>query len=516
MPHHAIALLTALGLSLPAFAGDLPGYLVNCGWGDLLDRVGEADMPDGSGVVLAQTEAPDGNGYYVPNANHEELSHPLYIRRSGGTGNPSSHATLVGRRFYGLTEGLARGVDYVYCFTATGWATANFLHTDTSAAPDTIPIIKVWNHSWVGSFGNTTYDLRCNRKLDFAIDRDDDVVCVGLNNGPEQMQLLGDAFNTIAVGRRDGDHSGGFWTTGDSVGRVRPDLVGPLYTVSESTGVVSGAAAMLVQTAQDAGMEEAAASSEVIKAALMAGCVHQNTSGTPWSNAPETAGPDRGLSTQALDLNCGAGHLNINRSHMVMTAGQSSDGNMALPTGWMMTEVPEGDVATVRFTTTSVADTLNVVAVWNRTVTAANQYGTWWVADIDLELRLVDGNTTVSLLGDDAMEWVEGNVASRSAVGNAEHLHISGLEPGTYELQVQSLDAGGSDNSTEVALAWWSDAEGDVSVPGDFNGDGVIDVSDLLMLLADWGPNPDSPADLDGNGMVNVDDLLAFLSIWIP
>lgn len=57
----------------------------------------------------------------------------------------------------------------------------------------------------------------------------------------------------------------------------------------------------------------------------------------------------------------------------------------------------------------------------------------------------------------------------------------------------------------------------DDPVLGDLNGDGVVNVLDLLILLEAWGacedPN-DCPADLDGNGVVNVLDLLILLENW--
>jgi len=59
---------------------------------------------------------------------------------------------------------------------------------------------------------------------------------------------------------------------------------------------------------------------------------------------------------------------------------------------------------------------------------------------------------------------------------------------------------------------------GDVVVPGDLNGDGVVDFSDLLILLAAWGACPaepaDCPADLDASGMVDFADLLEVLANW--
>jgi hypothetical protein len=53
-----------------------------------------------------------------------------------------------------------------------------------------------------------------------------------------------------------------------------------------------------------------------------------------------------------------------------------------------------------------------------------------------------------------------------------------------------------------------------VATTGDVNGDGVVDFSDLLALLADWGPCAGCPSDLDGNGVVDFADLLMLLANW--
>jgi hypothetical protein len=54
----------------------------------------------------------------------------------------------------------------------------------------------------------------------------------------------------------------------------------------------------------------------------------------------------------------------------------------------------------------------------------------------------------------------------------------------------------------------------EAEIPGDFNGDGVVDVEDLLSLLAAWGPCEGCPQDIDGSGVVDVEDLLALLANW--
>lgn len=52
--------------------------------------------------------------------------------------------------------------------------------------------------------------------------------------------------------------------------------------------------------------------------------------------------------------------------------------------------------------------------------------------------------------------------------------------------------------------------------PGDINGDGTVGVSDLLILLAFWGPCPPELClgDLDGDDDVGVSDLLILLANW--
>ncbi len=52
--------------------------------------------------------------------------------------------------------------------------------------------------------------------------------------------------------------------------------------------------------------------------------------------------------------------------------------------------------------------------------------------------------------------------------------------------------------------------------PADLDANGSVGVSDLLELLASWGPCKGCPADFDGNNEVGVSDLLALLANWGP
>jgi probable HAF family extracellular repeat protein len=51
-------------------------------------------------------------------------------------------------------------------------------------------------------------------------------------------------------------------------------------------------------------------------------------------------------------------------------------------------------------------------------------------------------------------------------------------------------------------------------LPGDFNGDGAVDIPDLRILIASLGPCDGCPTDLNCDGVVDNQDLLMFLRLW--
>jgi predicted outer membrane repeat protein len=79
------------------------------------------------------------------------------------------------------------------------------------------------------------------------------------------------------------------------------------------------------------------------------------------------------------------------------------------------------------------------------------------------------------------------------------------------------------ENEPDAIQGPWIDGGGNVfseiCCPADLFEDEVIDVIDLLALLALWGPCPPDgpcPADLNGDGTVEVTDLLMLLAAWGP
>ena len=49
----------------------------------------------------------------------------------------------------------------------------------------------------------------------------------------------------------------------------------------------------------------------------------------------------------------------------------------------------------------------------------------------------------------------------------------------------------------------------------DIDGDGQVDVTELLMVIDQWG-QMGSPADINGDGVVDVTDLLIVVANWGP
>ena len=53
-----------------------------------------------------------------------------------------------------------------------------------------------------------------------------------------------------------------------------------------------------------------------------------------------------------------------------------------------------------------------------------------------------------------------------------------------------------------------------IPCPEDTNGDGMIDVTDILTAIGNWGGSGDG--DVNGDGVVDVSDLLAIVGSWGP
>ncbi|MEE8154937.1 MAG: hypothetical protein V3T53_08235 [Phycisphaerales bacterium] len=70
------------------------------------------------------------------------------------------------------------------------------------------------------------------------------------------------------------------------------------------------------------------------------------------------------------------------------------------------------------------------------------------------------------------------------------------------------------DNGNKSGSAYLFAAAAPGKCPWDLDGNGSVGASDLLSLLADWGPCKGCPSDFNGDGNVGAADLITLLTFW--
>lgn len=477
-------------------------------------RLGAANVPTGAGYAVGQVEAEESAGNFGPNTANADFAGKTFVPQSGAFG-VSGHATSVGLALYGNTQSIAPGVGTVHVWSANLWVTTGFLKVNQGATPPATPPagMRIFNHSWIGSFGSTFLDNDGLRRFDFELNRDNVVGVVGTNNGAGSAPsaLLAYGYHALTVGLANGQHCNALTPAGlDGQNRRKPDIVAPAGFTSFATPIVGAAAAVLLQTTDlDPGLAANANADRatLIKAVLMAGTTHR----PGWSNGAPTRGATRGQTSTPLDPVYGADLLNIDRSHFILT-GQEHNGSTTVPAvptigdrGWDWIPTLASNASQYyRFTAYGPTDEVSILASWNRTV--ATNFASFTLVDVDLNLYKVNGTSLVSLVGDQ-VTYGGGNVSSVSTVDNVEHLYVTDLEPGDYVIEVKRKT--GSQSAVPIALAWFMTDTGPL---GDLNGDDVVDASDLAILLGAWGSA--GPGDLDGDGFVTASDLAVLLGAW--
>ena len=88
--------------------------------------------------------------------------------------------------------------------------------------------------------------------------------------------------------------------------------------------------------------------------------------------------------------------------------------------------------------------------------------------------------------------------SDRGGLGVEEALRVNSLAAGDYTIRVTVLKAAPNDSIF------------------DLDNNGFVGASDVLGLLAAWGPNRGHPADFNGDGEVGASDLLMLLANWGP
>ncbi len=534
----------AIGLALPATPLSPGGSGVNdgaeVGLDDLAARIGAGNVPTGAGVLVAQVELPDAQGDYGPNpAMTGEFGGKTFSWMSGATPvDFSGHANTVARDYYGNNTSIAPGIDEIHLWEVNHWLTTGFLRWSTSpSAPPPLPGapgLKIVNNSWLAEYTFPNQNNNVLRRADFVVVRDDLVMVVGVDNdepgNPDDninVPLMSHMYNGISVGVDDGTHMNDSTLPNfDGPGRMQPTMVAPGAKTSWAIPVVSAAAALMTETARSGsvalGADPLAERSEVIKAVLLGGANHR----PGWTNNPATSGPSRGTTITPFDAVDGAGLVNVNTSHLILTGGRHP-GSPTVPSagvpysGWDLATVGIGESSYFRIYVCGAAEQVSIVTTWHRKVEEPFQNADWFVANFDLFLwRVNEQGGLATLVGDAGLPYfAAGNVTSESDLDNVEHLYLMGLEPGAYVVELRRLDSVAAYPDWDAAVAWT------VSAPppdaADFNGDCTVNVTDLLILLANYNScqqpcPPACPGDTNGDCEVNVTDLLNLLAAFEP
>ncbi len=409
------------------------------GYNQLLTELGGA-LPTGVGVRVGLVEADvDGAANivsFLPDISSAEFTGKsyttIYNPLSTATLTVSGHANGVGSNFFGNTTSFVPGVNSVDLYEANDFVgrVQNF-----GGGNPALTNVSVMNHSYIG-FGLTTAQTNeVNARLDYTVERDNFVSVVGLNNGVGAIpQLYGQTYNSIVVGRTDGQHSFGT-TSFNGAGRTKPDIVAPQGSTSMATPVISSTAALLHAGAIANSMSNAR-NSEVVKAMIMAGATKAEFPG--WSNT----------TTRPLDATFGAGEVNVYNSYKILLGGEHN-GSLVQPTqsaalkGWDY-EASFTPASTLYWNfdvlSGQVISEASILLTWNAQF--QDNLGNFSLSSFSLanmDMRFYD--STSSFLGTQL-------AASLSTVDNVEHIYLKNLVAGKYTLAITS------NVSTSFGLAW--------------------------------------------------------------
>jgi hypothetical protein len=308
------------------------------------------------------------------------------------------------------------------------------------------------------------------------------VFCVAYDNeltDPTIPTAPGAARNVITVGGLAADllH---VWSSDDSGptldGRCKPDILGngatncitpssqwragfPVaygYEGNSFAGpFVTGAATQMIGYAKQHGLNR---DHRLLKAILMnSGVTALDVDGAPWSNSPSVP----------MDYQQGTGILNLERVYAMYSAGQEKGG---------VAGVPGYDFNTVYNTNTPGAYILGgsngvvsymlgspVAASADLDVTLAWDRHTYWL-DVNGDGQIDAGDTFYVNTNTDAQSilnlylFCNGQLVAESisAIDTIQHLHLTNLSSGTYQLNVERLSVPTAGASEPYGLAWYS------------------------------------------------------------
>ncbi len=517
----------------------MAGELDLIGYTRLKDQLGDS-LPTGLGITVAHIEVNlSVNGLtYVPTTDGDleaEFAGKTFELVSGAS-DDSLHATRVGGRFYGNSQSVAPGVSTIINYSAVnsaaangGWLYDDFLHVNSGSLPEVTPA-RVFNHSWVSNDPSTNLDAL--HRVDYLVETDDIINVIGIMNDPDPaFPIFASAFNSIAVGVTRGTHTPG---TASSLsapytsGRMRPHLVAPTSVTSFATPLVSGTAAMLLETAQTRpGLSNGAIlssigrndwtlqhgeTSEVIRSLLMAGADREANFGGNGIRQTYQVDTDNGL-----DSLYGAGELDVFNSYQMLAAGEQDSletggsGDIKLYGFDYDPGISANSTKSYRFSIDSVERNFAASLNWNLAMDMKIEGGqfvgipeTSWLGKVaNLNLKLVN------ITGGGAQMVAQ----SKGTGDTTENLYVAELGAGEYEIRV-SFSSSFPVGSIDYGLAWRFPPSLD-PLAGDVNLDGQVSLLDVAIIQANMGQTERvvwTDGDTDGNGLVDRSDLRSVLS----
>lgn len=429
---------TALGSAWAALAFVFGGTA----WGqeaDYRDAVGfnrlkasAGDLPDGKTVLAGHIEW-SSEGAYAPDANDAEFGGKEI--RLVGAGNTTSHATSVGKLFYGKGSSMAPGIRVIEAWPAQTFLLdpVRGLRGGTSEPPEEMRF-KVINSSWVFNPKENGQDIELLRRYDYMLDRDEvlGVACTRAGDDPIMDALLASSYNGIIAGTSNGRNPVKL-TTLDGAGRNKPEIVVPVKEPSAAGPVVASAAALLIDKAHAEVALDEAAHPTVVKAILLAGA----------SKAPFAKWEQ--VRDEPIDRRFGAGQLDIEASFAILTAGRGrpGKGEVVRSTGWDR-NFPEKGSQLYFFDVPATGGEFSAVLTWNRTVLDGIPGPSEWgrpqslLVTMTLRLYRADGSSVGPVVE-----------ASESTVDNIQHVYARRLELGRY-----ALEAAADLRTVPYGLAW--------------------------------------------------------------
>lgn len=402
-------------------------------------------VPLGRRVVVGLVEP--GSRKYMPDGGRSDFVGKKLVPRSGSS-KISGHANATSITAWGQ-KGLAPGVKEIHCFDAEHWLTLGYLRCGSDLPPKDGPV-KIFNHSWVSDSAQGAEEVL--RRVDYVIDANDVIMCVGVNNNPKTKipELLAQAYNVIAVGstRADGsaNSSGGYTTIDGSPGRCKPDIVGPPGRTSFSTPVISAAVTRLVDAAQHRDTEalrQTAAKPQVVKAVLMTGAVKL----PGWKPEPD----------KPLDEFLGAGRLHFDRALQIHENGPTDPQSTLPEKGWDFASLEPNAHLAYPITVPPAAGELAITLVWHRRVDPAELHNlrtgkrTWIPLPSmpHFSLQLIASGQNA-----DSPDGRQQLVAeSDSRIDNVQHIYMTDPKPGEYLMVVRRL-SDKKNGEWPFALAW--------------------------------------------------------------